>query len=338
MVMRELNHGQYGTFIPPITTSTPSQRFQSRPTKSILYEPTSITYNRRTVPHHPLRMSPIQYSVDQTILGSSLLVADAVLSNRDITDGVFLALILSFLGAYLQGRNSSASDIVLWPKDYTNGNNAYSDDDLFDKALVDKIENSVDSSSLSSRGTSVGISDDEQANNLERDIPKKDDENDCETKGAVVFDGKKWKEMSRPENYILYSTRVKRRLPLSSSNPVGKDTDLGNTIRSSLFKEEHDSTSTTKTTNTSSVNKKSYREQRWVLLGLLVLFVPIFSIEFFFANSRQFICGGGVGDYVAMVASIGDIDDALPNSFDDVVATPKALAPWARELCSAHFD
>jgi len=284
-------------------------------------------------------MSQIQYSGDQTILGSSLLVADAVLSNRDIIDGVFLALILSFLGAYLQGRNSSASDIVLWPKDYTSENNAYSDDDLFDKALVDKIENSIDSSSPNSRGTSVGSSDDEQANNLDCNTAKKDDENDCETKGAVVFDGKKWKEMSRPENYILYSTRVKRRLPLSSNNPVGKDTDLGNTIRSSLFNKKSDSTSATSTTTSSSpVNKKSYIEQRWVLLGLLILFVPIFSIEFFFANSRQFICGGGVGDYVAMVPSIGDVDDALPNSFDDIVATPKVLAPWARELCSAHFD
>jgi len=351
MVLRELNHGQYGTFIPPTTTIVPfssstravlllDRNNQHRHTSSPRHQLSSL-HNRRIIPHHPIRMSPLQYTGNPTIIGSSLQVADAVLSNRDIIDGVFLALILSFLGAYLQGRNSSASDIVLWPKDYTSGNSDYSDNNLFDKALVDKIENSNNSSSPNSRDTAASSSNDAQANSHQNDTTKTNDEDD--SKRAVVFDGKKWKEMSRPENYILYSTRVKRRLPVSSNNPVGKETDLGSTLRrSSLFKDEADSarTSTTTTNTSSSVSdKSSNKEQRWVLLGLLILFVPIFSVEFFFANSRQFICGGGgVGDYVATVSSIGDVGDALPTSFDDIVATPKVLAPWAKELCSAHFD
>lgn len=34
------------------------------------------------------------------------------------------------------------------------------------------------------------------------------------------------------------------------------------------------------------------KESKWYLVGLLVLFVPLFSAEFFLALSRQFICGG----------------------------------------------
>ena len=71
----------------------------------------------------------------------------------------------------------------------------------------------------------------------------------------VVFDGESWKEISRPDNYILYRRKLKEREKKRKEN-------------------------------------RSFQvEQAWVVLALLVLFVPIFSVEFFFALSRQVICG-----------------------------------------------
>ena len=68
--------------------------------------------------------------------------------------------------------------------------------------------------------------------------------------------------MSRPESYVLYNQKLrqrrrstKRRSP--SSSPFGGSS-----------------------------------ENAWVVIALLALFVPIFSVEFFFALSRQLICGG----------------------------------------------
>lgn len=76
-----------------------------------------------------------------------------------------------------------------------------------------------------------------------------------------VFDANQWKEMSREENYVLYNTRVRSSLQQSNA----KMQNL-------------------------TVNKT---ENKWVLLALLALFVPIFSVELFFALSRQFLCEVG---------------------------------------------
>lgn len=74
-----------------------------------------------------------------------------------------------------------------------------------------------------------------------------------ESRSTVVFDGDDWKEMSRPENYVYYKRNLNKK---KESTPQ---------------------------TN----------EQKWVIVALLALFVPIFSVEFFFALSRQVLCGGG---------------------------------------------
>ncbi len=79
-----------------------------------------------------------------------------------------------------------------------------------------------------------------------------------------VFDAKNWKDISREENYVLYNTRVK----------------------SSLQKLN------TKQQNSNNVNVDK-TENKLVLVALLALFVPIFSVEFFFALSRQFLCEVG---------------------------------------------
>jgi hypothetical protein len=81
-------------------------------------------------------------------------------------------------------------------------------------------------------------------------------ENDSVSSDDLVFDADSWKEISRPESYVLYNNKLRERESKASSE--------------SPFKSE----------------------RVWVFVALLALFVPIFSVEFFFALSRQFLCGG----------------------------------------------
>jgi hypothetical protein len=99
-----------------------------------------------------------------------------------------------------------------------------------------------------------------------RDVPSVDtertvlgDNNDANK----VFDADNWKEMCKKENYVLYNTKIRQRASKSDNSP--------------------------------SIRPIDNKENRLVLVALLVLFVPIFSIEFFFALSRQFICEMGMG-------------------------------------------
>ncbi|KAL7430803.1 hypothetical protein ACHAXM_002372 [Skeletonema potamos] len=84
-----------------------------------------------------------------------------------------------------------------------------------------------------------------------------------------VFDAYDWKDISREENYVLYNTRIKTSLQKLNT------------------KRENSNVNVSKT------------ENKLVLIALLVLFVPIFSVEFFFALSRQFLCE--VGDPSARI-------------------------------------
>jgi len=85
-----------------------------------------------------------------------------------------------------------------------------------------------------------------------------------------VFNSENWKEMSREENYVLYNTKIRQNTNIDAAPTPDKK-----------------------------------KENRLVLVALLVLFVPLFSIEFFFALSRQFICeiGMGQGDLVQKLCS-----------------------------------
>lgn len=79
-----------------------------------------------------------------------------------------------------------------------------------------------------------------------------DVDDDSFSKDTIIFDADSWKEMSSPESYVFYNKKLKQR-----------------ESKSSTFKSEN----------------------ALVLFALLALFVPIFSVEFFFALSRQVICG-----------------------------------------------
>lgn len=85
-----------------------------------------------------------------------------------------------------------------------------------------------------------------------------------------TFNADSWKEMSREENYILYNTKIRQK-----SNP-----DYNKKMESRMQNDNDD------------MKKK---ENKLILVALLILFVPIFSVEFFFALSRQFICEMGMG-------------------------------------------
>lgn len=71
-----------------------------------------------------------------------------------------------------------------------------------------------------------------------------------DTKDGTVFNANAWKEMSRPENYVYYNSRL------------GK----------------------------SPKKDPAKKEKTWVVISLLFLFAPIFSAELLLALSRQFLC------------------------------------------------
>ena len=97
-------------------------------------------------------------------------------------------------------------------------------------------------------------------------------ETTTQTDDDNVFDANEWKDISREENYVLYNTRIK----------------------SSLQQQRQ-----------SNTKRQSKTENKWVLVALLLLFVPIFSVEFFFALSRQFLCEiGDPSDRIEVVQKL----------------------------------
>ena len=153
-----------------------------------------------------------------TLLAGSANDIDSVLSNTDIVVGIVLALLLAALASFLQSQRSQ-NDFVLGPlAEEENG------DPIFPQAGRGD-ENSVTSIS------SVAVN---------------------TTATTTTFDD--WKDMSQPDNYVWYNTRLRQ------SNKEQKEP--------SFVKQE----------------------QRWVLIALIVLFAPIFSFEFFLTVSRQLVC------------------------------------------------
>ena len=88
---------------------------------------------------------------------------------------------------------------------------------------------------------------------------------DADEGDKVLFDTENWKEMSREENYVLYNTRIRQKLN-AEKRQVRQDKEGKRGPKLDL-----------------------------PLLGLLVLFIPIFSVETFFALSRQLVCEMGTG-------------------------------------------
>jgi hypothetical protein len=146
------------------------------------------------------------------------LPLDDVLNNEELLVGTFLAFGLAGLASYLQGQRSQ-NDFVLWEKrDPNNQDYLISEKEGSNATKVDGIPLAMD---------------------------------------PTVFDADSWKEMSRPDNYIFYQNKIKKKQDRSRSDKLSRAV-----------------------------------EQPWVLLAMIALFLPIFSVEFFFALSRQVLCGG----------------------------------------------
>jgi hypothetical protein len=102
--------------------------------------------------------------------------------------------------------------------------------------------------------------------------------------GGTVFGKASWKEISRPENYVYYKGQLR---------------DKQNGIRRARNDEVSD-----------EVPSISRKEKSWVLLGLLLLFVPIFSFELILNTSRTLLCDGNT------LSQLG----------------------WAQDLCIPHIQ
>jgi hypothetical protein len=102
--------------------------------------------------------------------------------------------------------------------------------------------------------------------------------------GGTVFGKASWKEISRPENYVYYQGQLR---------------DKQNGIRRVRSDEGSD-----------EVPSLSRKEKNWVLIGLLLLFVPIFSFELILNTSRQLLCDGNT------LSQLG----------------------WAQDLCIPHIQ
>ena len=81
---------------------------------------------------------------------------------------------------------------------------------------------------------------------------------DGENEGSALFSAEAWKDISRPENYVLYNTQVRNQLKKQDRPWTNAD----------FFR---------------IGNKGS-------AIALLVLFLPIFFFEIFLALSRQAVC------------------------------------------------
>lgn len=144
---------------------------------------------------------------------------------------------------------------------------------------------------------------------LWRNQNQQEDETIEETTGfenEKIFNGESWKEISRPENYAVYSKGKVSDNSEANVNQFGNLEDLS-------FIPQKESL------------KSGKIENRLVLISLLILFVPIFSVEFFFALSRQFICG----DYITSVDDSLWIMDAKK-----AASASSGSSPWAAQLCS----
>jgi hypothetical protein len=104
--------------------------------------------------------------------------------------------------------------------------------------------------------------------------------------GGTVFGTASWKEISRPENYVFYKGQLRDKMNGTTRR-----------IRNDEVRDDE----------APSVSRK---EKSWVLLGLLLLFVPIFSFELILNTSRTLLCDG----------------------------SPLTQLGWAQDLCIPHVQ
>ena len=218
--------------------------------------------NRSATRHHPT-----------TSLSSSPSYEE-VLTTNDVVIGVVLAFILAFTASFLQGQRGSSSDFILSNDQFDDTNDEeksrphqkqQQEDDELDDLLSSfpspsSTTTTTTTTEISSSSSSSGSSSSSSSSTTTK-TSSSINNNNYNTDGdqGIIFDKESWEEMKRPDNYVLYNKKLKERQAMREKN-------RGNLIK----------------------------EQKWVIVAMLSLFVPLFGVELFFALSRQFICGAGI--------------------------------------------
>lgn len=228
----------YPCFVPTqISKHTATNR---RRLKSNFY--TKPIWKVDDIVHRPVL---IQFSPNNIVVFSG--IGDDVLSTTDVISGTIFAFILAYSWSFLQRNNSN--DVILWKKEESSSTVSNRTNESFGKELSDN-KSFPQSQQFNGNNNMSAVFEDKEQGKQDR----------------IVFDADSWKDMSRPENYVWYNTKVRQNMKTMKDGS-----------RAGIMRKE---------TNPSS----GKLEKRWVLIGLIVLFLPIFTAEFFFALSRQFLC------------------------------------------------
>jgi len=253
-------------------------RYRSRAKQDDAFYVASSLVAQSSLGFTPTRISTSLQLSKLSDLPSFNIAVDDVLSNQDLMDGTIIAVALAFLFSFLQGRSPSSSNVKLWPEDRKENDYKLMNNFSDEKSMIKTSDKQNESD------TNIECNGDINAEKV-----------------SMVFDGDEWRDISKPANYLLYTSKLRN--------------------KEQRLKDMQKSRSPT--------NAAFRKESRLVFFALLALFVPIFSLEFFFALSRQFLCG----DFVTEVSDSMWLTDS-----DRALSSLNGLSPWAQELCSPHLD
>ena len=242
-------------FIPPHLVGQQSVNQNCRPASSRQAPNDSLSFLPKDT--HSSSSLSSTFVISDAVAATDAYAFDEVLSTSDIVVGAMLAFTLAFGWSFLNGQSTS-SNFISWRSQLDGSNTSRDTAEASTSGIVDN--------DITQR------SDREEINGYDVD----DDSAESDISAPKVFNADNWKEMSREENYVLYNTRVR------ALRDGGRERKA---IRDAV---------TTKgdTEGDVEIVSGARSEKKWVFVALLVLFVPIFSVEFFFALSRQFMCGG----------------------------------------------
>ena len=225
-----------------------------------------------------------------TLTPPSPLLVDDVLSPEDIVSGIVLAVLLALLASFLQGQRSQ-NDLVLWNtnarqkdddgggRDGSGGNFGGSDKQNVTRDSSDTNRDQTLSSTVIDETFNV-VSDPSSRNNdgnsSSTNNPTDAATSPMSSSSSTVFGAKDWEQMSQPENYVWYNTKLRQQQQQDQQRSQGVGDRNGDESGDGALV---------------GSGFKIRKEKRWVVIGLLVLFVPVFSFELGLAVSRQFLCG-----------------------------------------------
>ena len=249
-----VGHQLYVMFIPSHLVGQQSVNRNRRPAYSRQAPNDSLSFLPKDA-HSSSSLSSTFVISDAVAATTDVQAFDEVLSTSDIVVGAILAFALAFGWSFLNGQSTS-SNFISW------------------RSQLDGSRDNAEASTSGIVDSDITKRSDRGERNGHNDVDG--DSAESGISAPKVFNADNWKEMSREENYVLYNTRV--RAVRDSGRERKADRDAVTTNGDAEGNIE--------------IAPGVRSEKKWVFVALLVLFVPIFSVEFFFALSRQFMCGG----------------------------------------------